>query len=116
MMYWLTQAVLFYGLGVRIHTFRVPTQKCMYSIFTICLASKLLFQLSYSINSTFGVGYGIGGVQGIAYRDKVVIGEATGCNQIIGAANKTSGFNLVKPIDGIRTSLSAFKKKPNLQI
>ena len=61
-----------------------------------------------SINSTFSVGYGIGGVQGIAYRDTVVIGDATGHNQLIGAANKTSGFNLVRPIDGIRTSLRAF--------
>jgi len=53
------------------------------------------------INSAFGVGYGIGSVQGIAYRDTVTIGDATGSNQFIGAANKTSGFNLVKPIDGI---------------
>lgn len=60
----------------------------------------------YSINSTFGVGYGTGGVQGIAYRDTVVIGEAIGRTQFIGAANQTDGFNLVKPIDGIRTFLS----------
>jgi len=53
------------------------------------------------INSTFSVGYGIGGVSGIAYRDTVIIGDATGNNQFIGAANKTAGFNLVRPIDGI---------------
>jgi len=43
----------------------------------------------------------MGSVQGIAYRDTVIIGEATGRDQFIGAANKKSGFNLVKPIDGI---------------
>jgi len=53
------------------------------------------------INSTFGIGYGIGAAEGIAYRDTVVIGEATGPLQFIGAANQTNGFNLVEPIDGI---------------
>ncbi|KAF8811198.1 acid protease [Phlegmacium glaucopus] len=53
------------------------------------------------INSDFSVGYGAGGVQGTAFRDTVIIGEATGVGQIIGAANKTTGFNLVRPIDGI---------------
>ncbi|KAF8523023.1 acid protease [Gautieria morchelliformis] len=53
------------------------------------------------LNSTFGVGYGIGGVSGTAFRDTVVIGEASGSAQIIGAANVTNGFNLVRPIDGI---------------
>lgn len=75
----------------------------------------------YSINSTFGVGYGMGSVQGIAYRDTVTIGDATGNNQFIGAANQTTRFNTVRPIDGIRTSLShfyfiLFKKRLNLQI
>jgi len=53
------------------------------------------------IDSTFGVGYGIGSAQGIAYRDTVIIGDATGIDQFIGAANKTTGFNLVTPLDGI---------------
>ena len=65
----------------------------------------LIQQLVFRINSTFGVGYGIGGVQGIAYRDKVIIADATGIDQFIGAANKTTGFDLVKPFDGIRMSL-----------
>ena len=90
--------------------------------FAICFASKLNFffiQHLYSINSTFSVGYGAGGVQGIAYRDTVVIGDATGRSQLIGGANKTSGFHLVKPIDGIRTSLFSFffiNKYSNIQI
>ncbi|KAF8579061.1 acid protease [Ramaria rubella] len=53
------------------------------------------------INATFGVGYGTGSVSGNAFRDNVTIGEARAYAQIIGAANSTSGFNLVKPIDGI---------------
>jgi len=53
------------------------------------------------INSTFGVGYGAGAVRGIAYRDTVVIGDATAPHQFIGAANQTNGFKLVEPIDGI---------------
>lgn len=73
-------------------------------------------QRLYSINSTFSVGYGAGGVQGIAYRDTVVIGDATGRSQLIGGANKTSGFHLVKPIDGIRTSLFSFFLLINIQI
>lgn len=77
-------------------------------VFDYIFCIQTLIQRSYRINSTFGVGYGTGSVQGIAYRDTVVIGEATGRNQLIGAANKTSGFNLVKPIDGIRTYLSVF--------
>ena len=117
-MCWLTQAVLFYGLGERIHMFRVPTQKCMF-FSNIPFAFSKLFnaRILPSINSTFSVGYGIGGVQGIAYRDTVVIGDATGHNQLIGAANKTSGFNLVRPIDGIRTSLRVlfFLKKKKKQ-
>jgi Eukaryotic aspartyl protease len=60
-----------------------------------------------SLNSTFGVGYGIGGVSGTAFRDTVVIGEASGRAQIIGAANMTNGFNLVRPIDGIRTFVAS---------
>lgn len=56
----------------------------------------------YSLNTTFGVGYGIGGVEGTAFRDTVVIGEATGAYQFIGSANTTNGFKLVRPIDGIR--------------
>ena len=67
-----------------------------------------LEQLVFRIGSTFGVGYGIGGVQGIAYRDKVIIADATAIDQFIGAANKTNGFDLVKPFDGIRTSLLQF--------
>ena len=58
-----------------------------------------------SIHSNFSVGYGIGGVQGTAYRDTVVIGQAIGAGQIIGAATTIDRFDLVKPIDGIRTSL-----------
>jgi hypothetical protein len=54
-----------------------------------------------AINSNFGVRYGVGGVQGTAFRDTVIIGEATGVSQILGAANMTTGFNLVRPIDGI---------------
>jgi len=53
------------------------------------------------INSNFSVGYGIGGVQGPAYRDTVIIGQATGAGQIIGAATIIDGFKLVNPIDGI---------------
>ena len=81
---------------------------------TVSLYFLLLFPNSYysttcfRINSTFGVGYGIGSAQGIAYRDTVIIGDATGIDQFIGAANKTTGFNLVKPIDGIRTSVPFF--------
>jgi Eukaryotic aspartyl protease len=101
-MCWLTLAVLFYGSGTRIHTFRVPTQKCMYSL--LCNVFNTQKELCYSINSSFGVGYGIGGVRGVAYRDTVVIGDATGHGQFIGAANETDGFALVEPIDGIRTS------------
>ena len=77
--------------------------------FIICIPTFI--QRSYSINSTFSVGYGAGSVQGIAYRDTVVIADATGRNQLIGAANKMGGFNLVKPFDGIRTSLSVIKEK-----
>jgi len=69
-----------------------------------CIQRILVEKLKlYSINSTFSVGYGIGGVQGTAFRDTVIIGEATGVGQIIGAANVTQGLYLVKPIDGIRT-------------
>lgn len=67
-------------------------------------ASKNTQALLYnSINSTFGIGYGVGAAEGIAYRDTVVIGEATGPRQFIGAANQTNGFHLVEPFDGIRT-------------
>ena len=65
-------------------------------------------ELCYSLNSSFGVGYGSGGVGGLAYRDTVVIGDATGHRQFIGAANKTGGFTLVEPIDGICTSHFSF--------
>ena len=80
----------------------------------VFFASKLLLLLFnnilvFSINSTFGVGYGIGGVQGIAYRDKVIIADATAIDQFIGAANKTTGFDLVKPFDGIRKFFSFLK-------
>ncbi|THH28918.1 hypothetical protein EUX98_g5271 [Antrodiella citrinella] len=49
----------------------------------------------------FSIGYGAGGAKGPAYADTVTIGDATVKSQIIGAANSTTGFNLVKPIDGI---------------
>ena len=51
---------------------------------------------------TFSIGYGAGGASGTAYMDKVTIGAAVANSQIIGAANHTTGFKLVKPIDGIR--------------
>ncbi|EIM84930.1 acid protease [Stereum hirsutum FP-91666 SS1] len=54
-----------------------------------------------SINKTFSVGYGAGGVNGTAYNDTVTIGDATVTSQIIGAAGYLTGFTLVSPIDGI---------------
>lgn len=56
---------------------------------------------SEDLKTNFSVGYGIGGVSGHAWKDKVTIGEATVQSQIIGAANFTTGFALVEPIDGI---------------
>ncbi|KAI0733577.1 acid protease [Fomitopsis betulina] len=53
------------------------------------------------INQTFSVGYGVGGVNGTAYRDRVTIGGATVQSQIIGDAEWLHGFTLEKPIDGI---------------
>ncbi|EPT01648.1 hypothetical protein FOMPIDRAFT_1048541 [Fomitopsis schrenkii] len=53
------------------------------------------------INETFSVGYGVGGVNGTAYKDRVTIGEATVQSQIIGDAEWIHGFALEKPIDGI---------------
>lgn len=81
----------------------VPGSNAREYVLHYTFTSKIL--KLYSINATFSVGYGIGGVQGTAYRDTVVIGQATAVGQIIGAANKTSGFNLVTPIDGMSTSL-----------
>jgi len=54
------------------------------------------------MSANFSVGYGAGGVAGQAFKDRVTVGEATVSSQIIGAANITSGFSLVQPIDGIR--------------
>lgn len=54
------------------------------------------------LGTDFSIGYGTGGASGVAYTDTVTIGDATVKSQIIGAANSTTGFNLVKPIDGIR--------------
>lgn len=45
--------------------------------------------------------YGVGGVNGTAYRDRVTIGGATVQSQIIGDAEWLHGFTLEKPIDGI---------------
>ncbi|KIJ23246.1 hypothetical protein M422DRAFT_56908 [Sphaerobolus stellatus SS14] len=56
---------------------------------------------SKDLKTNFSVGYGAGGVSGHAFTDKVTIGGATVSSQIIGAANFTSGFTLIKPIDGI---------------
>ncbi|KZT67473.1 acid protease [Daedalea quercina L-15889] len=53
------------------------------------------------INETFSVGYGVGGVNGTAYKDRVTIGGATVDSQIIGSAGYMYGFTLEKPIDGI---------------
>ena len=68
--------MLLYGLGEKTHTFKVPTRKCM----------------RFNVSLFFFI-------------DKVIIADATGIDQLIGAANKTTGFDLVKPFDGIRTSL-----------
>lgn len=54
-----------------------------------------------NIKETFSIGYGIGGVNGTAFLDTVTIGEATANRAVIGSAAHMSGFNLVKPIDGI---------------
>ncbi|KAI0922084.1 hypothetical protein AcW2_006878 [Taiwanofungus camphoratus] len=54
-----------------------------------------------TINQTFSVGYGSGGVNGTAYMDHVTIGSATASSQIIGSAGYMEGFTLVQPIDGI---------------
>ncbi|THH09069.1 hypothetical protein EW146_g8798, partial [Bondarzewia mesenterica] len=54
-----------------------------------------------ALNQTFSIGYGTGGASGIAYLDKVTIGAATVNSQIIGSANETTAFTLVRPIDGI---------------
>jgi len=56
---------------------------------------------SVNLNTTFGVGYGAGGVSGNGFRDTVTIGEAKAKGAFIGAATSTNGFTLVKPIDGI---------------
>ncbi|KAH9915119.1 aspartic peptidase domain-containing protein [Fomitopsis serialis] len=56
---------------------------------------------SQVINETFSVGYGVGGVNGTAYKDRVTIGSATVESQIIGSAEYMYGFTLEKPIDGI---------------
>ena len=45
--------------------------------------------------------YGVGGVNGTAYKDRVTIGSATVQSQIIGDAEWMYGFALEKPIDGI---------------
>lgn len=50
--------------------------------------------------------YAVGSVSGPAFRDTVTIGDARANAQIIGAANVTQGFSVVKPIDGIREALS----------
>ena len=81
---------------------------CVFRFQTLTIQVIIQQLPRFSINSTFGVGYGIGGVQGIAYRDKVIIADATAIDQFIGAANKTTGFDLVKPFDGIRTFLHQF--------
>ena len=70
-----------------------------------------------SIFSRFGdfsIGYGAGGASGLAYTDKVTIGEAVAKSQIIGAANLTNGFTLVGPIDGIREYIQLISKSAGL--
>ncbi|KZT01387.1 acid protease [Laetiporus sulphureus 93-53] len=53
------------------------------------------------INETFSIGYSGGGAEGIAYIDRVTIGDAVVDSQIIGAANYSVGLQIAKPIDGI---------------
>lgn len=53
------------------------------------------------------MGYGVGSVSGKAFQDKVIVGDAVGSAQIIGSANFTQGFALVKPIDGISMSFAS---------
>ena len=91
------------GPNTKVYVFQLS-----HSMFFFFLPNSYYSTTRFRINSTFGVGYGIGSAQGIAYRDTVIIGDATGIDQFIGAANKTTGFNLVKPIDGIRTSVPFF--------
>lgn len=62
----------------------------------------------FRLNTSFGVGYGAGGVSGVAYRDTITIGEAKATGAYIGAANSTNGFTLVKPIDGICKNPSSY--------
>ena len=64
-----------------------------------------------SINSTFAVSYGAGSASGIAFRDTVVIGGASGSAQIIGASNDTTGFDIMVPFDGISMILVLFQKR-----
>jgi len=54
-----------------------------------------------TINETFSVGYGTGGVNGTAYLDRVTIGDATVSSQTIGSEGWMEGFTLISPIDGI---------------
>ena len=54
------------------------------------------------LDTSFSVGYGTGSVSGNAVHDTVVVGDATATGQILGVANKTQGFALVAPFDGIR--------------
>ncbi|KAH9831591.1 acid protease [Rhodofomes roseus] len=58
-------------------------------------------QYTQVTNDTFSVGYGVGGVNGTAYNDRVTVGSATVNSQIIGSADYMYGFTLEKPIDGI---------------
>ena len=97
-------------MGWRRESIRSRSQHENVCVFCFQTLTIIIQQLVFfSINSTFGVGYGIGGVQGIAYRDKVIIADATAIDQFIGAANKTTGFDLVKPFDGIRKFFSFLK-------
>ena len=77
------------------------------SLTILTVLSFFLFD-SGSLNATFGVSYGIGSVSGNAFRDNVIIGDAVAKGQIVGASNKTQGFTLVSPIDGICKSFPSY--------
>ena len=87
------------------------SQKCVVFQHSIADNPKcfiFFFFDSGSLNATFGVGYGVGSVSGNAFRDNVVIGDAVAKGQIVGASNKTQGFTLVSPIDGICRSFPSY--------
>lgn len=56
---------------------------------------------SVPMNESFGAGYGSGSVKGMAYYDRVTVGDTTVNSQIIGAANSSKFSPPAAPISGI---------------